>query len=143
MRPVPLELVAELRPAAEATAEWSDGLAGEDLALLETLAAGPRQVRQLDAPEGRPALLRRLRALEAAGRLDLDWTLLAAGAGPRWVRFVRLVRASEAAADGSTRQRLGPRQQALLAELEAGPADGVSAPELAARHGSSAIAGLV
>ena len=130
-----LELVAELRPATDAR-----GPSTEDGAILETLATGPRQVRQLDAPEGRPALLRRLRALETAGRLDLDWTLLAAGAGPRWVRFVRLATAQDAAA---TNQRLGPRQQALLGELEAGPADGVSAPELAARHGSSAIAGLV
>ena len=138
-----LELVAEPRPAADVFGDSSDGVSKEDLAILETLASGPRQVRQLDAPEGRPALLRRLRTLEAAGRLDLDWTLLAAGAGPRWVRFVRLA-AARAAADGAVlNQRLGPRQQALLAELEAAPADGVSAPELAARHGSSAIAGLV
>src|SRR5439155_13411927 len=132
-----LELVAELRPPADAAdtlteqedAEGappsSDGLSKEDLALLETLAAGPRQVRQLEAPEGRPALLRRLRALEAAGRLDLDWTLLAAGAAPRWVRYVRLTPTRDAAASGTSNQRLGPRQQALIGELEAGPANGL------------------
>src|SRR5439155_1475240 len=81
----------------------------------------------LEAPEGRPALLRRLRALEAAGRLDLDWTLLAAGSAPRWVRYVRLTPTRDAAANGTSNQRLGPRQQALIGELEAGPANGVSA----------------
>jgi primosomal protein N' (replication factor Y) (superfamily II helicase) len=133
-----LELVAELPPTAD-----RDGLAGgEDLAIVEALAAGPRQVRLLAAPEGRPALLRRLRALEADGRLALDWTLLAAGTGPRWVRFVRLApTASNGTGTGS--QRLGPRQQALLAELAAAPVEGVAAPELAARHGASAVAGLV
>jgi primosomal protein N' (replication factor Y) len=132
------ELVAELRPGAGSGA--GDGSGKEDRALIEALAAGPRQVRQLDAPEGRPALLRRLRALEADGTLDLDWSLLAAGAGPRWVRFVM----PSTAGPASTRSRpLGPRQQALLAELAAGPAGGIPAPELAARHGGSAVAGLV
>jgi primosomal protein N' (replication factor Y) len=129
-----LELVAERRPDDGAGAR--DGLAPEDEALLEALAAGPRPVRNLGAGEGRPALLRRLRGLEAGGRLDLDWTLIAAGAGPRWIRFVRVLEPSAAPA------RLGPRQRALLDDLAAGPPDGMPAPELAARHGSSTVATL-
>jgi primosomal protein N' (replication factor Y) len=134
-----LELVAELRPQDAAGA---DGLAAADRTIVEALAAGPRQVRQLDAPEGRPALLRRLRSLESSGLLDLDWTLLAAAAEPRWVRYARL------AGDGPSREgpgtsRLGPRQQGLLEELRTTPAEGIAAPELAARHGGSTLAGLV
>jgi len=135
------ELVAELRPpsdAKDARAGEADGASDADRALLEALAAGPRQVRQLEAPEGRPALLRRLRTLEADGLLDLDWTLLAAGAGPRWVRFARLAPAG----DGK-RDRLGPRQLALLAELGDAPPEGIATPELATRHGGSSITGLV
>ena len=141
-----LELVAERRPAGpdDAAATDAHGGPGEDLgpadaAVLGALAAGPRHVRTIDAPEGRPALLRRLRALQARELVDLDWTLLAAGAGPRWVRHVRL---AHGATDGSgSTSRLGPRQQALLAEL--GDAGEVPAPDLAGRHGSSALAGLV
>ncbi len=96
-------------------------------------------MRLLSAPEGRPALLRRLRTLEAAGRLDLDWTLLSAGAGPRYVRQVRLANLSP---DTSRASRLGPRQQAMLAELRSAGTDGVPAPELAGRHGGSTIAAL-
>ena len=52
-----------------------------------------------------------------------------------------------AGAGMSGTSRLGPRQQALLAELrtasEAGQAGDATAPELAARHGASALAGLV
>ena len=129
-----LELVAELRPGP-----GGDGLAGEERAIVTALASGPRQVRLLDAPEGRPALVRRLRALQESGLLTLDWTLLAAGAGPRWVRYVRLAPPS---ANGNGTRRLGPRQEALLAELSDAAATGVSAPELAARHGASAVATL-
>ncbi|HUG30875.1 MAG TPA: primosomal protein N' [Candidatus Limnocylindria bacterium] len=127
-----LELVAERRPAMPA-----DAPAQEDEAILEALDAGPKPVRTLEAAEGRPALLRRLRALEARGLVDLDWMLRAAGAGPRWVRFVRLAAAASAASS-----RLGPRQRALLEDLSTGPADGLPAPELAARHGGSTVATL-
>ncbi|MBI2782415.1 MAG: primosomal protein N' [Chloroflexi bacterium] len=129
-----LELVAERRPESGGTAGTP-----EDEAILEALAAGPRPVRGLEAAEGRPALLRRLRALEADGLVDLDWTLLAAGAGPRWVRFVR---SSGGPPAESKPARLGPRQLALLEDLAAGPSDGLPAPELAARHGSSTVATL-
>ena len=130
------ELVAELRPAY-AGSDRDGPVAAEDAGLLDALSGGPRQVRTIDAPEGRPALLRRLRALEAGGLVDLDWTLLAAGAAPRWVRYVRPM------PDVAAGPRLGPRQQELLAELATAPADGVPAPELAARHGASTVASLV
>jgi primosomal protein N' (replication factor Y) len=143
-----LELVAELRPelpaAESAGRDDGEALDGADGRILEVLAGGPRVVRRLDAPDGRPALLRRLRKLAAGGRIDLEWTLLAAAAGPR---YLRLVRRTAAAADG----RLGPRQRALLDELEAAPERGaaaaggaaIPAPELAARHGAGAVASLV
>jgi primosomal protein N' (replication factor Y) len=135
-----LELVAERRPADPATDDGAaPDLASEDEAILASLAAAPKPVRSLEAAEGRPALLRRLRALESRGLIDLDWTLLAAGAGPRWVRFVRGTPAPPSAPPPA---RLGPRQRALLDDLAAGPPDGLPAPELAARHGSSTIATL-
>jgi primosomal protein N' (replication factor Y) (superfamily II helicase) len=134
------------------------GLADVDRALLAALDAGPRQVRSLDAPEGRPALLRRLRALQARGLVDLDWTLLASGAGPRWIRHVRLASRGPNRGGGGTDDasgdtsggdgtgkgtvRLGPRQVAILEDLGAATPDGLPAPELAARHGSAAIASL-
>jgi primosomal protein N' (replication factor Y) len=141
-----LELVAERRPpaagattAATAGATAAAPLAAADLAILEALDGGPRAVRALEAAEGRPALLRRLRALESSGLVDLDWTLSAAGAGPRWVRWVRLGGGDGA---GAAAARLGPRQRALLDELASAPAHGVTAPELAARHGSATVATL-
>jgi primosomal protein N' (replication factor Y) len=104
-------------------------------------------VRTLEAPEGRPALLRRLRALQGRGLVDLDWTLLAASAGPRWIRQVRLAAeggemAGAAGAGAGAVPRLGPRQRGVLDDLRDGPADGIPAPELAARRGSAAIASL-
>jgi primosomal protein N' (replication factor Y) len=136
-----LELVAERRPGPADPDEEAVDLSEEDRAVLEALEPGPRQVRTLEAPEGRPALLRRLRALQAAGLVDLDWTLLAASAGPRWIRQVRLA-PETAEADRSAAPRLGPRQRGVLDDLRDGPADGIPAPELAARHGSASIASL-
>jgi primosomal protein N' (replication factor Y) len=135
-----LELVAERRPSGP-DVPTGVALAPEDEAILEALAAGPKPVRSLEAGEGRPALLRRLRAMEAGDLVDLDWTLLAAGAGPRWVRHVR-VAVPVAGSLSAGAARLGPRQRALLDELAAARADGLPAPELAARHGSSTIATL-
>ena len=147
-----LELVAERRPSTEAppasaatTATAPEPAAApEDEAILEALAAGPKAVRSLEAAEGRPALLRRLRAMQGEGLIDLDWTLLAAGARPRWVRFVRGTSTPSAGdrAETSATVRLGPRQRALLDDLANGPTEGLPAPELAARHGSSTVATL-
>src|SRR6476646_5237555 len=61
-----------------------------DRDLLDQLLRGPRAVRSLVAPEGRAGLIRRLRALEARSVLALEWTLSAAGAGPRYESRVAL-----------------------------------------------------
>ena len=153
-----LELVAERRPAAAGAPGAVDPA---DAAVLTLLDDGPKVVRRLAAPEGRPALLRRLRALRAAGRIDLDWTLLDAGAGPRYVRIARLAApgyaagAGEAAAvarpDGPAApdsgagagRRLGPRQRVALDDLAAAGPAGLPSPELAARHGSAVLGSLV
>ncbi len=159
-----LELVAERRPVAgsgspaDAEAGAPDGEAADaeagvldaaDLAVLDALADGPRAVRDLAAPEGRAGLTRRLRSLAARGIIDLDWTLLAASGGPRYERWALPTDAGRAASatlhsGGRLPGRpLGPRQVALLDELEAGPPSGLPAALLAGRHGTSALAGLV
>ncbi len=137
-----LELVVERTPASAA-----DG--GTDLVtvdLLDQLAGGPRPARDLAAPEGRAGLLRRLRALESDGLVTVDWTLTAAGAGPRFERWILPTDAGQAAAaDPSTvvGRPLGPRQRDALAELATAPPTGLASPELSGRHGGGAIAGLV
>ncbi len=145
------ELVAEVTPAGEARLGRHDpGLPPVELDLLDELAGRPRQVRDLGAPEGRAGLLRRLRALEDEGLVELTWTLLGAAVGPRYER--RLWITEEGAATASALaagerpggRPLGPRQTAALSELAGtpGPA-GTPAAGPAERHGASAIAGLV
>ena len=153
-----LELVARpLDASVPAIAPGpSPGAAGRDPALadlLRALSGGPRAARDLPAPDGRAALLRRLRALETAGRVGLEWTLTAAGAGPRHERVVRLTDAGRDVVGGARApdgRSVGPRQRSLLAEL-AGLAPGepgepgepgVPAPELAQRHGEGTAAAL-
>ncbi len=147
-----LELVATpLDPPAPTPAPGSEpSKPGRDPAtadLLLALAGGPRAVRDLPAPDGRAALLRRLRALESDGRVHLEWTLSAAGAGPRHERIARITDAGREVAGGSRApdgRPVGPRQRALLVEL-AGPAPddpGVPAPALAERHGQGVAATL-
>jgi primosomal protein N' (replication factor Y) (superfamily II helicase) len=161
-----LELVAELAPPRDGSAGSAPELrddepdepadAAEDAAILDQLAARPRTARELSSAEGRAQLLRRLHALAASGRITLDWTLTAAGAGPRFERHVRLTEPGRAAAaalvDGrkATGRLLGPRQVALLAELAELAASAAgdrqtdpAASELAARHGQGTVAGLV
>jgi primosomal protein N' (replication factor Y) len=140
-----LELVAERRPEGRGETEADDVV---DRDLLDQLGSGPRAVRDLAAPEGRGSLVRRLRALEARGLLDLDWTLTASGAGPRFERWIRLTTGGrEVATRLATDQRppgrpLGPRQIAALQELADAPADGIPTAELAARHGAAGLVGL-
>ncbi len=140
-----LELVAERRPDAPADTPTDP----VDRDLLDQLAAGPRNVRALAGPEGRAGLVRRLRALEAGGRVALDWTLSAAGAGPRFERWVaattvgRTIAAQLAAGEHPGGRALGPRQAAALADLAAASADGLASPDISARQGSAAVAGLV
>jgi primosomal protein N' (replication factor Y) len=140
-----LELVAERVPTP-ATGDAPADVVDADL--LDQLDAGARPVRDLAAPDGRAGLLRRLRGLEAAGRVTLDWTLLGASAGPRYERWLRLTEAGTVAAatvEGGGRiagRPLGARQLAVLTELAAVP-DGLSGPTVGSRHGSAAVAGLV
>jgi primosomal protein N' (replication factor Y) len=161
-----LELVAELTGSATSGADGENGVPPDgddgtlddgDRAILEQLALRTRAARQLDAPDGRANLLRRLHALAAAGRITLDWTLTAAGAGPRLERRVTLTdegRGVAQALEAGTRpigRPLGPRQAACLldllkaddvpAALGAGP--GPSTADVAARHGGATIPGLV
>ena len=82
---------AGARDAIAAAAGTADDPADRDL--LDQLERGPRPVRDLAGPDGRAGLLRRLRALAADGRVSLEWTLLGAGAGPRYERWIRLTAA--------------------------------------------------
>ncbi len=151
-----LELMVEVTPAGEAQlGQDAPVLAPADLALLDDLAGRPRPARDLASPEGRGALLRRLRGLADSGFVDLGWTLLGTTAGPRYERRVWLTADGAATAallrEGSkpAGRPVGPRQAEALAEL-AGDAEaaigspaGVPAAPLADRHGASALAGLV
>ena len=145
---LPPGLLERLDLVATATGGSAPGDDAATAALLDALATGPRPVRALPAAESRPAVLRRLRALERAGRVHLEWTLGAAGALPRYERWVHATPAGRAVAGGmrpADGRPLGPRQRALLAELAALPAldDGdLPAPPVAARHGAGSMAGL-
>jgi primosomal protein N' (replication factor Y) len=154
-----LELVAELAPGGVAvgapgaitgergaTAVAPDATAADLLAQLER---GPRPVRDLAGPDGRAGLLRRLRALEADGAVSLAWTLIGAGARPRYERWVRVSdvgrEAASALAEGGRLpgRALGPRQTDALTELAGAPAGELAAADLGGRHGTAAVAGLV
>src|SRR5688500_9471098 len=141
-----LELVAERTPETVA-----GDLDVVDADLLDQLGGGARPARDLAAPDGRAGLLRRLRDLASRNLVTLDWTLLGAGAGPRYERWIKLLPAGRAAADAlAAGQRppgrpLGPRQVDALAELAGVPStlDEVSAAEVAGRHGAATLASLV
>ena len=150
-----LELVAERIPergreSSEAgRGSAPDGLAPEDLDLLEQLAARPRFVRDLASSEGRAGLTRRLRALAGRGLLTLDWTLGRAGAGPRYERWLTLTSEGvEAlrALDRGERQAgrpLGVRQAELLGTIDAAGEPGLPGSVLAGSSLAAAVAGLV
>ena len=150
-----LELVAELRPGVDG------GTSGEAhrITLPSRPGAGfdgpraaaggsgdPRSAGRgptgRPEPRGRrgparaPAAAARARGARPPGpRLDLDRGRRRAALGPVRSRDRRRRRRRGA--------RLGPRQRALLDELDlAGRPTGCPAPELAARHGSSAVATL-
>jgi primosomal protein N' (replication factor Y) len=150
-----LELVAEVRPDRlpgadedRVGADHSGSFSAEDQDLVQQLLAGPRAARDFAAPEGRAGLLRRLRSLAARDVIDLDWTLTAAAAGPRYERWAlatepgRTAAAMLAGAGRLEGRPLGPRQAGLLAELAEAP-EGIAGAELTGRHGTSALAGLV
>ncbi|GAC1664871.1 MAG: primosomal protein N' [Candidatus Limnocylindrales bacterium] len=161
---LPPGFLERLELLAERTAVTSPvDLPPADADLLDQLARGPRAVRDLVTAEGRPGLLRRLRSLVDVGLVSLDWTLLAAGAGPRFERRIRLTTAGRevaAAVEAGRRppgRALGPRQIAVLAELRADDAERAARPGppsvdvadpglpgavLSERHGTASIAGL-
>ncbi len=161
-----LELMVEVTPDGEASLA-KRGAAGPvdlgpvELDLLDEIAGRGRPVRDLSTPEGKAALLRRLRAMADAGLVDLVWTLVSAATGPRYERRLWLTRdgraaaAAVAAGERTTGRPLGPRQRAALTELAETPdavdaratdgdaGAGVPAAALSERHGSSSLAGLV
>jgi primosomal protein N' (replication factor Y) len=140
-----LELVAERTPVPVSR----ESIDRETEALLASLEAGPQPVRALPAPEGRPALLRRLRGLATDGLLTTEWTLAAAGAGPRYVRWLTATDAGRAAVaalatgERPTGRPLGPRQLAALDEIVGASPEGLPGAEVAAHHGHGGVAGLV
>jgi primosomal protein N' (replication factor Y) (superfamily II helicase) len=143
-----LELVAERTPTSSGGSVENGALDRADVDLLEQLEAGARPARELAAPDGRAGLLRRLRGLAGTDLITLDWTLLGASAGPRYERWVGLTSegvavGDEVASGGRPAGRpLGAKQLAVLTELRGVPG-GLAGPDLAARHGTSAIASLV
>ena len=144
-----LELVAELAPGGSSPTAAGPVDDATTADLLAQLDGGPRAVRDLAGPDGRAGSLRRLRTLEAEGRVSLEWTLLGAAAGPRFERWLHVMPAgrdvSAILADGGqpAGRRLGPRQTEALMELVKTPAGELPAAELSGRHGSAALAGLV
>ena len=117
-------------------------------ALERTVAEGPATgipVAELPHDEGRTALLRRLRTLQAKGRLRLEWRILAGEARARVERRVSLTAAGRDAAAGieAPVRRLGERQAAILRELATLPEGATAATAgLAARHGYGALGSL-
>ena len=140
------------------------------LARVEAAGTAGVPVRSLPSPGPRATLLRELRALEAGGRLRLEWRLSAPGSRPRNERRAALSgpgrellatlaagpedngpedrqagarRPDDRGAGAGAGSRLGPRQQSLLRELGS-LADGetVPAPRLAASHGAATLARL-
>lgn len=147
-----LDLVAG--PVDEETPPSAGGDGLNEADPLERLVAeGPADgtlVARLPHDDGRAALLRRLRALEARGRIRLEWRIQPGEARPRTERQVSLTDAGravlQAVASGETPvgRPLGPRQAALIAELGRSPSGaGAAAPALAQRHGHGTIAGLL
>ena len=172
-----LELVAEWLPSGSGVGSGVGNGVGSASAVVaaldafeagirDKLADGPRPVRELESSEGRPALLRRLRAMAARGSVSLEWTLTAAMAGPRFERWLTLsdegrrVVASSGAASASVTApaggaapvpspapapRLGPRQRALLDDIAAAEAagePGLAGAVAAHRHGSGTATSL-
>lgn len=144
-----LELVVERRPPLEPDGLLGAALDDADAALLDRLEGGPRAVPDLVGTEGRPAVLRRLRALEARGLVALEWELTTAGAGPRFERWlvatdagVVMLRAL-AASERVAGRPLGPRQREALADVVAAGSGGIVAASIATRHGGGVSTTLV
>lgn len=154
-----VELVARLTPAAHQAepgvvvpsgAAVVPASSGQLLAAVR--AAGESGVRVDDLPpdSSRATLLRRLRELEAARLLSLEWRVEPGGSKPRQERWLVLTTGGIAAAgllaagERPPGAPLGPRQRQLLAALAPPCGAGEEATSrLAGRFGASAVAGLV
>jgi primosomal protein N' (replication factor Y) (superfamily II helicase) len=150
----PLAAETEEPAGTLGAAESTLGAAGDpaEAQLLQKLTNGPRAVRDLEGEDGRPAALRRLRAMASRGLVRLEWTLTAATSGPRYERWLtltdtgrgaaRLEAGSEGAAGAPRQARLGPRQRELLADLVAVGDGGLAGAVAAERHGSGTATSL-
>lgn len=128
-------------------------LGGREGAMAAAVAeAGPEGVAidELAREGDRQGVLRRARALAAAGVLRLEWRVRATAVKPRLERLAGLTpegRAAGVALAAGERPpgpRLGPRQAALLTELASLPEDWQErTASLAERHGSGTVASLV
>src|SRR5690349_13306563 len=148
---LPPGLLERLELLAERTAAIPGERPAADRDLLDQLERGPRPIRDLVSVEGRAGLLRRLRVLAADGLVTLDWTVLGAGAGPRYERWVRLTDSGSEAAAALARGAepggtpLGLRQRAVLATLSGATeptSGGLPAAPLGEEHGTATLASL-
>jgi primosomal protein N' (replication factor Y) len=141
-----LERLALVARAEDGVPESAAAKPSGDELLDRVRAAGNEGISVTELARGadREAVVRQLRALQAQGSLTLDWELLPSSATPRLERRVALTdRGREVAAGTEAPGRpLGPRQQALLAELLAGDGSDQAAALLTRRHGASALSGL-
>jgi primosomal protein N' (replication factor Y) len=153
---------AERAGGAISSPKPESALSPAEAGIRDRLAGGPRPVRDLGTGEGRAGLLRDLRAMASRGLINLEWRLLAATAGPRFERWVLLTDEGRRVArtgEPTAGPRVGPRQQALLADLAASAAvstggetsraeaidepRGIVAAEASRCHGSGTVASLV
>lgn len=150
-------------PMTQLADAWEEEPWAELVRIVSRAGAGGIAVDLLQSGGDRATLLRLLRAAESARRLSLEWRLRSPGARPRQQRVARLSTAGRAwardmAAGGDLPGRpLGPRQRALIEELAAGEGSpptegspprgeamgGMPTAQLATRHGTSAVTGLV
>lgn len=148
---LPPGLLERVELVARATAR--EEVADSDGLLTAIASAGEAGVAADDLPRGagRAALVRDLHALEGRGSIELEWRVRPSQASERLERRVSLTdegrRVGGALARGEipAGRPLGPRQQALLAELLAEllpQGEPQPAARLAERHGTSAIPGL-
>jgi primosomal protein N' (replication factor Y) len=143
-----LELVAQPKPSAPlSTTSGAPATTGSDGLEAMIASAPPSGIPVTDLPnaQGRAGLLRRLRALERSGAIQLEWRILPGEARPRLERRVALTAAGRSVAAGgaSPGRALGERQAAVLGELADLPEGGTAAAApIAARHGHGALAGL-
>ncbi|MBA2571299.1 MAG: primosomal protein N' [Chloroflexi bacterium] len=122
--------------------------AGDAIAAIRQAVGAGLVVDDLPRTGSRAALLRELRAAEAAGTIRLEWRMQPRGARRRLERVALLTPDGVEAARGLGRgepspgRPLGRRQVDLLRELVGDPQTPVAAAELASRHGAGAVTSL-